>query len=102
MKLRRGCGCPLLILLAVNFFFVIGAIFRIAVGPSEAAVTSSTATIVAGLFLFLANCGVTGIMTLAAFRDQPITQTATGEDEDSGGVELDGLEHDDEAPSGDT
>ena len=101
MKLRRGCGCPLVILAAANLFFVIGAIIRIAAGPSQDPVTTTTPTLIFGLLLFLCNLVVAGIMALVAFRGQPMAETGTEEHEDSGGVEFHGEEGDDEAPSGD-
>ena len=101
MKLRRGCGCPLIILAAANLFFVIGAIIRLAAGPGESAIQPGTSTYVLGLFLFLANLFVAAFMTLLAFRGLPTAQSGTDEQAGSADLESGGSESDDEPPGSD-
>ena len=67
MKLRRGCGCPIVILGLANLtFFVAGVVSLI----------RSTSPVLGSLFIVFMGVGnavICGIVGLAAFRNQSLS-----------------------------
>jgi hypothetical protein len=79
MKLRRGCGCPLLILLIVDLGLVILLFIRLIVGASSEPVQVNPGRPVILLYLavFVGNLATCAIATIAALRRQPPGESAT-------------------------
>lgn len=75
MTLKRGCGCPLLILVAVDLLFVISCVIGLVTGPSTKPATSSTFGLVLTLFIMLGNMVTCAVLGFAAFRRQPLGQS---------------------------
>jgi hypothetical protein len=76
MRVGRGCGCPILILVVVDLAFLIGAIINLIRGPSGEPVSATRLGAGLTLVVFAANLIVCAIMAIAAFRGQALGPTA--------------------------
>lgn len=70
MKLRRGCGCPILILGIFNLLMVVASILSLARGSTSSVMGSSATKLGAVLFLlvFSGNVLVCAVIGIVAFR----------------------------------
>jgi hypothetical protein len=94
MRLRRGCGCPLLILMVLNIILVAGSVIGLIRGPTESVVQTTRWGSSFMLVLMLANSAICLIMGLASLRSQPIGSATT-----DGGAE--GVDYDENTPPSD-
>ena len=76
MRLRRGCGCPTLILLVFDVVFVVGAIVTLARGSNAQPVASTTFGAVLALIAMLGNTVMCVIVGLASLRGQSLEPSA--------------------------
>ena len=84
MKLRRGCGCPTLILGILNIIMFVASIISLARGSTNTALGSSTTKVGTVFFLlvFAGNVFVCAIVGLAALRGAAgESNQTTGDDE---------------------
>ena len=100
MRLRPGCGCPLLILMVVDIVFLAGAVLTVVRGPSAEPARATTYGAVITLIVMAGNAIACALLAMAAFRrrgleqavsDTPTTEDSSeeGEEEDAGSVEDD-------------
>jgi hypothetical protein len=75
MRLRRGCGCPILILLVADAAFTIGAIITLVRGPSAEPVNPSRLASTLTLVVLAGNTIVCAILAMAALRRQALGQS---------------------------
>lgn len=84
MKLRPGCGCPLLIVSIVDLVFVVSCIIGIVRGPSSTPGTSTTLGLSVALLVMLANMIACILLAMTAFRrrrlEESVSETADLED----------------------
>lgn len=67
MKVRRGCGCPIIILGLTNLTFLVAGVVSL---------VRSTSPVLGSLFIVfmgLGNAVICGMVGLAAFRNQPLS-----------------------------
>ena len=87
MKLRRGCGCPILILGILNLVMVVATILSLARGSTSSTLSSGTTKLGSVFFLlvFAGNVLACAIVGLASVRGEMAGSNtgrqATGEDE---------------------
>jgi len=89
MRLRRGCGCPILLLLIANIFFVVGSIISLIRGPSSEPVSATRLGSSLSLAVMAGNLIVCAILGIAALRGQALGQSVddtspTGDPSDEG------------------
>jgi cytochrome c oxidase subunit IV len=91
MRLRRGCGCPILILLLVDAVFFVGSVLSLIRGPSDEPAQATTWTLVLSLLVMGANLIVCAILGLAALRGQALgpspAEAPAGQDSSEEGEE---------------
>jgi hypothetical protein len=78
MKLRRGCGCPILLLMGIDLFFFVGVIIALFQGSSTEPTRPTTLGSLLSLAVFAGNVIACALLAIAAFRQQGL-QSSTGE-----------------------
>lgn len=68
MKLRRGCGCPILILLLFDLLLLVGALIGLIRGPSEEPFQATRLGSGLSAILMLGNLAVCVLLLLTALR----------------------------------
>jgi hypothetical protein len=95
MRLRRGCGCPILILLVVDAVFFIGSVLSLISGPSDQPTQATTWTLVLSLIVTGGNLIACAILAIAALRGQALGQSAAEQDSSEEGIDLEKEQDDD-------
>jgi hypothetical protein len=70
MRLRRGCSCPILILVVADMFFVVGSIISLIRGPSSEPTQATRLGSVLSLIVMGANLIVCAVLAIVALRSQ--------------------------------
>lgn len=78
MKLRRGCGCPILLLLGIDLFFLVGVIITLISGSDAEPTKPTTMGSLLSMAVFAGNVIVCALLAIAAFREQGL-QSSTEE-----------------------
>ena len=72
MRLNRGCGCPVLILLILDLILLAGALIGLIRGPSDEPFQATRLGSGLSALLALGNVGACAILAMGALRGQPL------------------------------